>query len=74
MPRLSPAGGGDGYVEDGREIFDDDIVDDGGGGGASKAKRKSNSRVRDPSQPKKNNIRDMLLNMPGKKVRILLQR
>ncbi|XP_043238456.1 DNA polymerase alpha catalytic subunit-like isoform X1 [Amphibalanus amphitrite] len=62
-------GGGDGYVEDGREIFDDDIVDDGSSSGASRAKRKSNSRVRDPSQPKKSNIRDMLLNMPGKKPR-----
>ena len=54
-------------MEDGREIFDDDIVDDGDSSGASKAKRKSNSRVRDPAQPKKKNIRDMLLNMPGKK-------
>ncbi|XP_037088762.1 DNA polymerase alpha catalytic subunit-like [Pollicipes pollicipes] len=59
-------GGGDGYVEDGREIFDDDIVDDGASD-AAKAKRKSNSRVRDPAQPKKSNIRDMLLSMPSKK-------
>uniref|UniRef100_A0A8D8V3S0 DNA polymerase n=1 Tax=Cacopsylla melanoneura TaxID=428564 RepID=A0A8D8V3S0_9HEMI len=56
--------GGDGYVEDGREIFDDDIEDVPQD--KEKGKKKKNKNVQKPDA-KKGDIQKLLANMPTKK-------
>ncbi|XP_060232727.1 DNA polymerase alpha catalytic subunit [Meriones unguiculatus] len=62
---------GTGYVEDGREIFDDDIEDDAldtcGKGSDGKAHRKDRKDVKKPSVTKPNNIKAMFIASAGKK-------
>jgi DNA polymerase alpha subunit A len=69
---------GSGYVEDGREIFDDDLDDDSiiSATSQSKRDRAGSKRGRDGrketnqiagSGGKSSNIRSMLMNMPAKK-------
>ncbi|EGW07626.1 hypothetical protein I79_016081 [Cricetulus griseus] len=62
---------GTGYVEDGREIFDDDLEDDAldtsGKGSDGKAHRKDRKDVKKPSVTKPNNIKAMFIASAGKK-------
>ncbi|XP_018416639.1 PREDICTED: DNA polymerase alpha catalytic subunit [Nanorana parkeri] len=60
---------GEGYVEDGREIFDDDLEDDAlatkGKGSKGAAKEKTNVKKSSVSKP--NNIKSMFMASAGKK-------
>nr|XP_048305741.1 DNA polymerase alpha catalytic subunit isoform X2 [Myodes glareolus] len=62
---------GTGYVEDGREIFDDDLEDDAldtsGKGSDGRAHRKDRKDVKKPSVTKPNNIKAMFIASAGKK-------
>jgi DNA polymerase alpha subunit A len=70
---------GCGYVEDGREIFDDDLDDDSiisatsrnkkerGGSKRGRYGKKENGQVSAEYGGKSSNIRSMLMNMPTKK-------
>uniref|UniRef100_A0A2K5TTK6 DNA polymerase n=1 Tax=Macaca fascicularis TaxID=9541 RepID=A0A2K5TTK6_MACFA len=62
---------GIGYVEDGREIFDDDLEDDaldaGEKGKDGKARNKDKRNVKKPAVTKPNNIKSMFIACAGKK-------
>jgi DNA polymerase alpha subunit A len=69
---------GCGYVEDGREIFDDDLDDDSimsatsrkkerVGSKRQKDRRKESNQTCSDSAGRSSNIRSMLMNMPTKK-------
>ncbi|XP_017526531.2 DNA polymerase alpha catalytic subunit isoform X2 [Manis javanica] len=62
---------GIGYVEDGREIFDDDLEDDAldlhKKGKDDKSRNKTKRNVRKPAVTKPNNIRSMFIASAGKK-------
>ncbi|KAL2768884.1 DNA polymerase alpha catalytic subunit isoform 3 [Daubentonia madagascariensis] len=62
---------GIGYVEDGREIFDDDLEDDALGvsekGKDGKARNKDKRNVKKPVVTKPNNIKSMFIACAGKK-------
>ncbi|XP_075815002.1 DNA polymerase alpha catalytic subunit isoform X2 [Microtus pennsylvanicus] len=62
---------GTGYVEDGREIFDDDLEDDAldtsGKGSDGRAHRKDRKDVKKPPVTKPNNIKAMFIASAGKK-------
>lgn len=58
--------GAEGYVEDGREIFDDDL-DEESIQKDRKSKKRDHSGVHKNVEPPKGNIQKMLANMPAKK-------
>lgn len=58
--------GGDGYVEDGREIFDDDLDEESI---KKESKKRGRSSVQKNVEPPKGNIEQMLANMPTKRKR-----
>ncbi|KAL0587906.1 DNA polymerase alpha catalytic subunit [Plecturocebus cupreus] len=62
---------GIGYVEDGREIFDDDLEDDalhtGEKGKDGKARNKDKRNLKKPAVTKPNNIKSMFIACAGKK-------
>ncbi|XP_012304282.1 DNA polymerase alpha catalytic subunit isoform X1 [Aotus nancymaae] len=62
---------GIGYVEDGREIFDDDLEDDaldaGEKGKHGKARNKDKRNLKKPAVTKPNNIKSMFIACAGKK-------
>lgn len=65
-PLLRITVGGDGYVEDGREIFDDDLDEESI---KKESKKRGRSNTQKHVEPPKGNIERMLANMPSKRKR-----
>ncbi|XP_014213476.1 DNA polymerase alpha catalytic subunit [Copidosoma floridanum] len=60
-------GGGSGYVEDGREIFDDDLDDESVRQAAKREQTKGPRKRKRETEPKKGSITSMFSSMAGKK-------